>query len=36
MATLLGWANTLNGSVPAFTEAQDLLKDEDSVIGRVI
>jgi hypothetical protein len=36
MAMLLGLANTLNGSVPAFTEAQDLLKDEDSVIGLVI
>src|SRR5689334_15519787 len=36
MATLLRWANTLNCSVPAFTEAQKLLEDEDSVIGRVI
>jgi len=36
MATLLRWADTLNRSVPAFTEAQKLLEDEDSVIGRVI
>jgi len=36
MATLLRWANTLNRSVPAFTEAQNLLEHEDSVIGRVI
>jgi len=36
MATLLRWANTLNRSVPAFTEAQKLLEDEDSIIGRVI
>lgn len=36
MATLLRWANTLNRSVPAFTEAQTLLESEDSVIGRVI
>ena len=36
MATLLGLANFLNRSVPAFREAQELLQDEDSVIGRVI
>jgi len=36
MATLLRWANMLNRSVPAFTEAQRLLENEDSVIGRVI
>jgi len=36
MATLLRWANTLKRSVAAFTEAQNLLEDEDSVIGRVI
>jgi hypothetical protein len=36
MAMLLRWANTLNRSVPAFAEAQKLLEDEDSVIGRVI
>jgi hypothetical protein len=36
MATLLRLANTLNRSVPPFTEAQKLLEDEDSIIGRVI
>lgn len=36
MAMLLRWANTLNRSVPEFTDAQKLLKDEDSAIGRVI
>ena len=36
MAELLGWANTLNRSVPTFAQAQELLADEDSVIGRVI
>jgi hypothetical protein len=36
MATLLVWANVLNRSVPTFTEAQQLLEAEDSVIGRVI
>jgi hypothetical protein len=36
MATLLRWANALNRSVPAFTEAQELLENEDSIIGRVI
>jgi hypothetical protein len=36
MAMLLVWANMLNRSVPAFTEAQRLLEGEDSVIGRVI
>ena len=36
MATLLIWANVLNCSVPAFTEAQQLLEGEESVIGRVI
>jgi hypothetical protein len=36
MATLLRLANTLNRSVPALTEAQKLLEDEDSIIGRVI
>jgi|SRR5450631_476960 len=36
MAMLLVWANALNRSVPAFTEAQKLLEDEDSVLGRVI
>ncbi len=36
MVTLLRWANALNRSVPAFKEAQKLLEDDDSVIGRVI
>jgi hypothetical protein len=36
MATLLGMANALNRSVPSFAAAQELLKDEDSVLGRVI
>ena len=36
MATLLSWANMLNRSDPALTEAQSLLEAEDSVIGRVI
>jgi hypothetical protein len=36
MALLLRWANALNGSVPAFAQAQALLEAEDSVIGRVI
>ena len=36
MAVLLIWANALNSSVPAFAEAQRLLENEDSVVGRVI
>jgi hypothetical protein len=36
MATLLRWARKLNQSVPAFEEAQRMLEDEESVIGRVI
>ena len=36
LAMLLGWANALNRSNPAFEEAQSLLEAEDSVIGRVI
>lgn len=36
MAMLLVWANVLNGSIPAFTEAQRLLEGEDSVLGSVI
>ena len=36
MAMLLVCASVLNRSVPAFTEAQRLLEDEDSVVGRVI
>ena len=36
MATLLRMANALNRSVPAFREAQRLLENEESVLGRVI
>lgn len=36
MATLLHWANALNRSDPLFSEAQKLLKKEDSVLGRII
>ena len=36
MATLLGFANHLNKNVPRFAEAQRLLNDEDSILGRVI
>jgi hypothetical protein len=36
MATLLRMANALNRSVPAFREAQQLLKNEESVLGRVV
>ncbi len=36
MATLLRWANVLNNGVANFQEAQRLLEDEDSVLGRVI
>jgi hypothetical protein len=36
MATLLRWATTLNASSPKFTEAQSLLRSENSVMGRVI
>ena len=36
MAMLLVWANVLNRSVLAFTEAQRLLEAEDSILGRVI
>jgi hypothetical protein len=36
MAMLLCWANVLNRSVGEFTEAQKLLENEDSVLGRVI
>jgi hypothetical protein len=36
MTTLLRWANTLNQSVPAFKEAQKILQDEDSIMGRVV
>jgi hypothetical protein len=36
MAMLLVWANVLNRSMPAFTEAQKFLEAENSIIGRVI
>jgi hypothetical protein len=36
MATLLKWAVALNRSIPAFMEAQTLLENEDSSLGRVI
>ena len=36
MTTLLVWANGLNRSLPEFAEAQRLLEDEDSIIGRLI
>ena len=36
MATLLRMANWLNRSVSAFREAQRLLENEDSLIGRMI
>jgi hypothetical protein len=36
MATLLRMANALNRSVPAFREAQQLLENEESVLGRVV
>jgi hypothetical protein len=36
MAALLGIANSLNRSLPSFAEAQHLLENEESVIGRVI
>ena len=36
MAALLVWASVLNRSVPAFTDAKQLLEGEESVIGRVI
>lgn len=36
MTMLLRWANVLNRSNPTFAEAQHLLENEDSVIGRVI
>jgi len=36
MAILLRWANTLNRSDPAFAQAQSLLEDEESLIGRII
>jgi hypothetical protein len=36
MGMLLVWANALNRTVPAFTEAQKLLESEDSVLSRII
>jgi len=36
MATLLVWANALNRSDPTFAAAQQVLEDEDSIIGRLI
>jgi hypothetical protein len=36
MATLLRMANALNSSIPAFREAQRLLQNEESVLGRVV
>ena len=36
MTMLLRWANSLNRSVPAFKEAQKVLQDEDSIIGRIV
>jgi len=36
MAALLGIANVLNRSVPSLKEAQRVLENEDSIIGRVI
>ena len=36
MATLLVWANALNRSQPEFAQAQELLRKDDSLMGRVI
>jgi hypothetical protein len=36
MSTLLRMANVLNHSLPTFREAQRLLENEQSVLGRVI
>ena len=36
MATLLRWAMALNRSAPAFHEAQKLLENENSILGRII
>src|SRR5579864_9324585 len=36
MTMLFIWANLLNRSAPAFVEAQKLLENENSVLGRVI
>jgi len=36
MVTLLRWAIELNSSAPAFQEALGDLRNEDSIIGRII
>jgi hypothetical protein len=36
MAMLLRYAGALNRAVPAFQEAQRLLENENSIVGRVI
>lgn len=36
MIVLLRWANTLNRNVPEFKEAQDLIAQEESLVGRII
>jgi len=36
MATLLVWANVLNSGDPKFSEAQRLIENEDSELGRII
>ncbi len=36
MATLLIWANVLNRADPKFSEAQQLIENEDSALGRII
>lgn len=36
MATLLVWANWLNRSESKFSDAQRLIENEDSVLGRII
>jgi hypothetical protein len=36
MATLLAWATELTRSQPSFAEAKKMLRNEDSLLGRVI
>lgn len=36
MASLLSWANTLNSGDPTFSEAQQIIENEDSALGRII
>lgn len=36
MATLFAWGNMLNRSEPKFSEAQKLIENEDSILGRII